>query len=143
MSKEEQYEALLAHLSRTGQGAPVQLLKRYPDSYDWSLTEELIKEGKFAIVPAWGSSGTEHLIINDDKYFRAEVDDPNVTTIELMRHYIGIMKEDEIVPIYNVSIKEIIEKNKDSYDEWLNKYKSKLDALLELREEMNKKGLNP
>ena len=140
MSKEEQYDALLAHLSRTGQGVPVKILKRYPANYDWSLTEELINEGKLTIVPAWEGCGTEHLIINDDKYFRAEVDDPNVTTIELMRHYLGIMKDDEIVPIYNLSVKELIDKNKESYTEWLNKYKHKLDALIELKEKIIKQN---
>ena len=141
LTKEEQYNALLAHLARTGQGAPVGLLKLYPDNYNWSLTEELIEEGKFAIVPSHNMGGDYHLIINDDKYYRSEVDDPNVNTIDLMRHYLGIIEDDHIVLIFNVTIREIIDSNKEKYQEWLDKYKTKLDALLELKKELDEKKL--
>jgi hypothetical protein len=139
MNKQEQYEALLKHFALTGQGVPVTLLKSYPDDYDWSLTEELIAEGKLEIV--YGGAGHDHLIIADDKYYRTEVEDPKLIYIETMRHYIGIMEDDEIVPIFNISIKEIIELNKEPYDKWVKENKTKLDALKDLKQQLIKEGL--
>jgi hypothetical protein len=114
-------------------------LKSYPDDYDWSLTEELIAEGKLEIV--YGGAGHDHLIIADDKYYRTEVEDPKLIYIETMRHYIGIMEDDEIVPIFNISIKEIIELNKEPYDKWVKENKAKLDALKDLKQQLIKEGL--
>jgi len=139
MNKQEQYEAVLKHLALTGQGVPVMLLKSYPDEYDWSLTEELIAEGKLEIV--YGGAGHDHLIIADDKYYRREVEDPEVRTIELMRHYIGDMEDDEILPLFDTSIKEIIRLNQDMYDKWLEENKTKLDALKDLKQQLIKEGL--
>lgn len=139
MNKKEMYEALLKMLALTGQGVPVGLLKSYPDEYDWSLTEELIEEGKLAIV--YGGAGHDHLIINDDKYYRREVEDPELRTIEMMRHYIGDMEDDEILPLFNISIKEIIDLNKEDHDKWLEENKVKLDALIDLKQELTKEGL--
>lgn len=139
MNKKEMYEALLKMLALTGQGVPVGLLKSYPEDYDWSLTEELIEEGKLAIV--YGGAGHDHLIINDDKYYRREIEDPELITIEMMRHYIGDMEDDEILPLFNISIKEIIDLNKEDHDKWLEENKVKLDALIDLKEELIQKGL--
>ena len=138
MNKKEMYEALLKMLALTGQGVPVGLLKSYPEDYDWSLTEELIEEGKLAIV--YGGAGHDHLIINDDKYYRREVEDPELRTIEMMRHYIGDMEDDEILPLFNISIKEIIDLNKEDHDKWLEENKVKLDALIDLKQELIEKG---
>ena len=139
MNKQEQYDAVLKHLAMTGQGFPVELLKSYPDEYDWSLTEELISEGKLDIV--YGGAGHDHLIINDDKYYRQEIEDPEIKTIELMRHYIGEMEDDEIVPLFDISIKEIIRLNQDGYDKWLEENKTKLEALKDLKQQLIKEGL--
>ena len=139
MNKKEMYEALLKMLALTGQGVPVGLLKSYPDEYDWSLTEELIEEGKLAIV--YGGAGHDHLIINDDKYYRREIEDPELRTIEFMRHYIGDMEDDEIVPMFDITIKEIIDLNKEDHGKWLEENKVKLDALIDLKEELNQEGL--
>ena len=139
MNKKEMYEALLKMLALTGQGVPVGLLKSYPDEYDWSLTEELIEEGKLAIV--YGGAGHDHLIINDDKYYRREIEDPELRTIEMMRHYIGDMEDDEIVPMFDISIKEIIDLNKEDHDKWLEENKVKLDALIDLKQELIQEGL--
>ena len=139
MNKKEMYEALLKMLALTGQGVPVGLLKSYPDEYDWSLTEELIEEGKLAIV--YGGAGHDHLIINDDKYYRREIEDPELRTIEMMRHYIGDMEDDEIVPMFDISIKEIIDLNKEAHAKWLEENKVKLDALIDLKQELIQEGL--
>jgi hypothetical protein len=139
MNKQEQYEALLKQLALTGQGVPVELLKSYPDNYDWSLTEELISEGKVKIV--YGGAGHDHLIIADEKYYRREVEDPELRTIELMRHYIGDMEDDEILPLFDTSIKEIIRLNQDMYDKWLEENKTKLDALKDLKQQLIEEGL--
>jgi len=139
MNKKEMYEALLKMLALTGQGVPVGLLKSYPDDYDWSLTEELIEEGKLTIV--YGGAGHDHLIINDDKYYRREIEDPELRTIEMMRHYIGDMEDDEIVPMFDITIKEIIDLNKEDHGKWLEENKVKLDALIDLKEELIQEGL--
>lgn len=139
MNKKEMYETLLKMLALTGQGVPVGLLKSYPDDYDWSLTEELIEEGKLTIV--YGGAGHDHLIINDDKYYRREIEDPELRTIEMMRHYIGDMEDDEIVPMFDITIKEIIDLNKEDHGKWLEENKVKLDALIDLKEELIQEGL--
>lgn len=139
MNKQEQYEALLKHLAMTGQGVPVELLKSYPDNYDWSLTEELISEGKVKIVD--GGAGHDHLIINDDKYYRREVEDPELRTIELMRHYINDMYDNEILPLFDMSIRDIISHNREMYDKWIEDNKTKLDALKDLKQQLIKEGL--
>lgn len=139
MNKKEMYEVVLKMLALTGQGVPVELLKNYPDDYDWSLTEELIEEGKLAIV--YGGAGHDHLIINDDKYYRREIEDPELRTIEMMRHYIGDMEDDEILPLFNITIKEIIDLNKEDHGKWLEENKVKLDALIDLKQELIEKGM--
>ena len=139
MTQKEMYEVLLKMLALTGQGVPVELLRSYPDEYDWSLTEELIEEGKLAIV--YGGAGHDHLIINDDKYYRREIEDPEVRSIEMMRHYIGDMEDDEILPLFNITIKEIIDLNKEAHGKWLEENKVKLDALIDLKQELIQEGL--
>jgi len=58
-----------------------------------------------------------------------------------MRHYIGDMEDDEIVPMFDITIKEIIDLNKEDHGKWLEENKVKLDALIDLKEELNQEGL--
>lgn len=58
-----------------------------------------------------------------------------------MRHYIGEMDDDEIVPLFDISIREIIRLNQDMYDKWLEENKTKLDALKNLKKQLIKEGL--
>jgi len=139
MNKEEMYYAVLGMLAMSGQGVPVGLLKGRPKhEYDWDLTQELIDEGKLAIVET--TTGPDHLIINDDRYYRLEVDDPDIKRIELMRYHLGIIQIDEKIDFFNVSPREIIDHDREGYDRWLGENKEKLDAVLELKAKLEAEG---
>jgi len=51
------------------------------------------------------------------------------------------MEDDEILPLFDTSIKEIIRLNQDMYDKWLEENKTKLDALKDLKQQLIKEGL--
>lgn len=124
MNKEQIYDYVIANLCWNGKGV------YYEPIADNTHVKDLIDEGKLAT--AKNHEGVTMLILNDETYFRCEVDEYGTEMNEVLIHYLTANDDEEIVPIFDISIKKISDDNPE-IKSWIDRNKTKLDALRKLR----------
>ena len=137
MNNEEFYNEMLKFLAFNGRGLTTEQISSIPNGTQ--LANELMHEGRLMKIKTDDNEYT--IVVNDEKYFRCEIDlvelfnDKTMSNYEHVIHYITAKDDDEVVPIFEYSVNQAIQKF-PAIKELVEKKRDKLDELRKLRDEL-------